>query len=49
VIDIWTHITDRVSDSMFSALESFNPVFMMADSGARGSNSKSASWPVCAV
>jgi DNA-directed RNA polymerase subunit beta' len=37
VIDIWTHITDRVSDSMFESLESFNPVFMMADSGARGS------------
>ena len=37
VIDIWTHITDRVSDSMFSQLHTFNPVFMMADSGARGS------------
>ncbi len=37
VIDIWTHITDRVSDSMFNQLDSFNPVFMMADSGARGS------------
>jgi len=37
VIDIWTHITDRVSDSMFEELGSFNPVFMMADSGARGS------------
>ncbi|MBN1688912.1 MAG: DNA-directed RNA polymerase subunit beta' [Candidatus Omnitrophica bacterium] len=37
VIDIWTHITDRVSDSMFSNLALFNPVFMMADSGARGS------------
>ncbi len=37
VIDIWTHITDRVSDSMFEQLDSFNPIFMMADSGARGS------------
>ncbi len=37
VIDIWTHTTDRVSDSMFEQLESFNPIFMMADSGARGS------------
>ena len=37
VIDIWTHITDRVSDSMFGSLASFNPVFMMADSGAWGS------------
>ncbi len=37
VIDIWTHITDLVSDNMFEELGSFNPVFMMADSGARGS------------
>jgi len=37
VIDIWTHITDRVSDSMFEELQAFNPIFMMADSGARGS------------
>jgi DNA-directed RNA polymerase subunit beta' len=37
VIDIWTHITDRVSDAMFEQLHPFNPVFMMADSGARGS------------
>ena len=37
VIDIWTHITDRVSDRMFEELDLFNPIFMMADSGARGS------------
>jgi len=37
IIDIWTHITDRVSDSLFDELDSFNPIFMMADSGARGS------------
>jgi DNA-directed RNA polymerase subunit beta' len=37
VIDVWTHITDRVSDGMFEELDSFNPIFMMADSGARGS------------
>ncbi len=37
VVDIWTHTTDRVSDRMFEALDPFNPVFMMADSGARGS------------
>ncbi|MCB9800171.1 MAG: DNA-directed RNA polymerase subunit beta' [Candidatus Omnitrophica bacterium] len=37
IIDIWTHITDRVADSMFEQLDMFNPVFMMADSGARGS------------
>ncbi|MBI4970526.1 MAG: DNA-directed RNA polymerase subunit beta', partial [Candidatus Omnitrophica bacterium] len=37
VIDIWTHVTDMVSDSMFEGLNPFNPIFMMADSGARGS------------
>ncbi len=37
VIDIWTHITDQVSDRMFEELDLFNPIFMMADSGARGS------------
>jgi len=42
IIDIWTHVTERVSDEMFREIEKqplgeFNPVFMMADSGARGS------------
>ncbi len=37
VIDIWTHATDKVSDYLFKGMEPFNPIFMMADSGARGS------------
>ena len=37
IVDIWTHMTDQVSDTMFEDLEAFNPVYMMADSGARGS------------
>ncbi|MFC1549043.1 DNA-directed RNA polymerase subunit beta', partial [Candidatus Omnitrophota bacterium] len=37
IIDIWTHVTEDVSTAVFRNLESFNPVFMMADSGARGS------------
>jgi DNA-directed RNA polymerase subunit beta' len=37
VIDIWTHATDKVSDLLFKGMEPFNPIFMMADSGARGS------------
>jgi len=37
VIDIWTHATDKVSDLLFKGMETFNPIFMMADSGARGS------------
>ncbi|MBI1976349.1 MAG: DNA-directed RNA polymerase subunit beta', partial [Candidatus Omnitrophica bacterium] len=37
VIDIWSQLTDQISDLIFKQLDSFNPVFMMADSGARGS------------
>jgi DNA-directed RNA polymerase subunit beta' len=37
IIDVWTHATDRVSDLLFKNMDSFNPIFMMADSGARGS------------
>jgi DNA-directed RNA polymerase subunit beta' len=41
IIDIWTHTTIDVSRVMFDRLsksqEGFNSVFMMADSGARGS------------
>ncbi|MFC1501448.1 DNA-directed RNA polymerase subunit beta' [Elusimicrobiota bacterium] len=49
VIDIWTHVTDKVADIMFDEMKKdkdvpykegqdrFNSIFMMADSGARGS------------
>jgi len=37
VIDIWTHTTDKVSDLLFKGMDPFNSIFMMADSGARGS------------
>ena len=37
IIDIWTHTTDSISDLVFKGLDHFNPIFMMADSGARGS------------
>ncbi len=37
VIDIWSQVTDQISDLIFKQLDTFNPVFMMADSGARGS------------
>lgn len=41
VIDVWTHATNDVAQEMFKELENdnqgFNPLFMMADSGARGS------------
>ncbi|MDR4464333.1 MAG: DNA-directed RNA polymerase subunit beta' [Nitrospira sp.] len=47
VIDIWAHVTEQVANEMMRELgaggdpakvESFNPIFMMADSGARGSS-----------
>ena len=41
IIDIWTHITSDIAEILFERLaedrDGFNPVFMMADSGARGS------------
>lgn len=37
IIDIWTRTTDKVSDFVFKNMDCFNPIFMMADSGARGS------------
>ena len=44
VIAIWSDVTERIADAMFSEMEdldhagrNFNPVYVMADSGARGS------------
>ena len=43
IIDIWTHATEETSNVMFRALEfneeaeDLNPVYIMVDSGARGS------------
>ncbi|HOW28951.1 MAG TPA: DNA-directed RNA polymerase subunit beta' [Elusimicrobiota bacterium] len=49
IIDLWTHVTDKISDVMFDEMKKtaeapykkgaakFNSIFMMADSGARGS------------
>ncbi|MGH9469572.1 MAG: DNA-directed RNA polymerase subunit beta', partial [Terriglobia bacterium] len=43
VIAIWSNVTDRVADEMFQTLEKqdrsgeMNPIFIMANSGARGS------------
>ena len=37
VIDVWTHATDKISDLLFKGMDTFNPIFMMVDSGARGS------------
>ncbi|MDX9703324.1 MAG: DNA-directed RNA polymerase subunit beta' [Candidatus Auribacterota bacterium] len=43
IIDIWTHTTDTISEAMYQCLRKgtdenlINPVFMMVDSGSRGS------------
>src|SRR3990167_5436827 len=37
IIDVWTHTTETISDLVFKQMDPFNPVFIMADSGARGS------------
>src|SRR5438034_2476233 len=44
VIAIWSNVTEKVADAMFKEMEKsdqeggeFNPIYIMADSGARGS------------
>ena len=37
VVDKWTAATEEVADSMEANFDRLNPIFMMADSGARGS------------
>ena len=36
VVDIWTDANEEVGEAMAANFDSFNPIFMMADSGARG-------------
>ena len=36
VVQLWTQATDDVADAMMDNMDPFNPIFMMADSGARG-------------
>jgi DNA-directed RNA polymerase subunit beta' len=37
IVQIWTEATDAVADAMEANLHKLNPIFMMANSGARGS------------
>ena len=37
VIEQWKNTTDKVTDALQGNLSRYNPIFMMADSGARGS------------
>ena len=36
VVDIWTDANEEVGEAMAANFDLFNPIFMMADSGARG-------------
>ncbi|WP_317311902.1 DNA-directed RNA polymerase subunit beta' [Clostridium thermobutyricum] len=40
VIEKWTKTTEDVANVLMDSLDKFNPIFMMADSGARGSKSQ---------
>ena len=40
VIDKWTKTTEEVANALMDSLDKFNPINMMADSGARGSKSQ---------
>lgn len=40
VIEKWTETTDMVADALMESMDEYNPIFMMADSGARGSKSQ---------
>ena len=37
VLDVWSKTTEDVADALKNNLDQYNPIFMMADSGARGS------------
>ncbi|MCC6223603.1 MAG: DNA-directed RNA polymerase subunit beta' [Thermoleophilia bacterium] len=37
IVQVWTEATDEVADAMEKTLWELNPIFMMANSGARGS------------
>jgi DNA-directed RNA polymerase subunit beta' len=40
VIDVWTKTTEKVTDALMNNLDRYNPIFMMAHSGARGSKNQ---------
>ncbi|MCL2618469.1 MAG: DNA-directed RNA polymerase subunit beta' [Defluviitaleaceae bacterium] len=40
VIEIWSSANDKIADALIKGLGRYNPIFMMANSGARGSNNQ---------
>ncbi len=49
VVDIWNDANEEVGEAMAENFDKFNPIYMMAFSGARGNINRFASWPACAV
>src|SRR5258707_12921558 len=54
IIEIWSKVTERVSEEMFKTMEEddrtgryLNPIYIMADSGAPGSNTQIRKLPGC--
>jgi len=54
VIEIWSAITEKVADEMFGQMQkadkegALNPIYVMADSGARGSKQQIRQLSGCA-
>ena len=38
VVEIWKNADDKITDALLSGLDKYNNIYMMADSGARGSD-----------
>jgi len=40
VVELWTQANDEIGDKLMESLGEFNPIYMMAESGARGNRSQ---------
>ena len=40
VISIWSQAKDQISDVLMNSMDKYNPIYMMANSGARGNVSQ---------
>ena len=49
VIRIWEKVTKDVTEHLMDNLDPFNPIFMMANSGARGSVNQIRQLQLCVV
>lgn len=49
VISTWDETTKLVTDELKNYLDEFNPIYMMANSSARGSMNQIRRWRGCAA